>query len=125
MLSPFCLNVCQLMGIANIKSGDEPVKYLTTNIMAINLDILSSFMKSSIVGKKVCCLVITIHGHAILYWKTKLLKKRSYPKHLRGSMLHSTIFSFEIGERDNVLFFTPPRNKVPTNKCAITTIFFV
>ena len=107
------------MGRANIKSGDEPIKYPMVNSMAINLNILGMFMKNRIVGKKYCSLVITIHGHGPLYWKTKLFKKRTYPKHLRGSMHHSMVFSFSTGERDNVLFFTPPRDKVPANECAI------
>ena len=107
------------MGRANIRSGDEPIKYLMANGMTINLDMLDTFMKSRIVGKKDCCLVITIHEHGTLYWITNLQKKRIYPKHLKRSMHHSTVFSFNIAERDNVLFFTPPRDKVPANECAV------
>ena len=51
------------------------VKYPMVNIMAINLDVFSEFMKSRTVGKKDCSLVITIQGHDTLYWKTKFLKK--------------------------------------------------
>ena len=89
------------------------------NSVTINLDMLGTFMKSNIVGKKDCSLVITIHGHSTKYWKTKLLKKTTYSKHLRGSMHHSMVFSFGTGERDNMLFFTPPRDKVPANEWAI------
>ena len=67
------------MGRANIKSSDEPIKYPMTNSMPINLDMLGTFMKSRIVEKKNCCLVIKIHGHDTLYWKTKLMKKMNIP----------------------------------------------
>ena len=33
-------------------SGDEPIKYLMANSVSINLDMLGTFMKSRIVGKK-------------------------------------------------------------------------
>ena len=55
------------MGRANIRSGDEPVKYSMANSMTINLNMLGTFMTSRIVGKKDCRLVITIHGHDTLY----------------------------------------------------------
>ena len=51
------------MGRANIRSGDEPVKYLMVNSMTVNLDMLGMFIKIEIAGKKDCSLVITIHGH--------------------------------------------------------------
>ena len=108
-----------MMGIANIRSGDKLIKYLMVNNVTINLNMVGTFMKSRIVGKKDCSLVIKIHGYDILYWKTKLLKKKIYPKQLKGSMHHTMVFSFGTRERDNVLFFTPPCDKVPTNKCAV------
>ena len=40
------------MGRANIRGGDELVKYPVANSMTINLDMLGTFMKSGIVGKK-------------------------------------------------------------------------
>ena len=107
------------MGRANIRSGDELVKYVMPNSIEINLDMLGTFMKSRIVGKKDCCLVITIHEHDTFYWKTKLLKKRKYPKHFRGSMHNSIVFNFGTKETDNMLFFTPPRDKVRANECAV------
>ena len=55
------------MGRANIRSGDEPIKYSMPNSMDINLNMLGTFIKSRIVGKKDCSLVITIHGHGTLY----------------------------------------------------------
>ena len=56
---------CSLVnGRANIRSGDEPIKYPMMNSMAINLDMLGTFMKSRIVGKTCYSFVITIHGHA-------------------------------------------------------------
>ena len=58
-----------------MKSGDKLVKYSMANSMAINLNVFGPFMKVRIVGKKDCSLVITIHEHATLCWKTKLLKK--------------------------------------------------
>ena len=90
-----------------------------TNSMTINLDVFGVFMKSMNVGNKDYNLVITIHGHGTLYWKTKLLMKWTYPRHLRGSMHHSMLFSFSTRKKDNVLLLTPPRDKVPANKCAV------
>ena len=49
-----------------MRSGDEHIKYLMVNSMAINLDVFGAFMKSRIVGKKDYNLVITIHGHSTL-----------------------------------------------------------
>ena len=88
------------MGRANIRIGGEPVKYLIANSMAINLDMLSMFMKSRIVGKKDCSLVIIVHGHGTLYLKTNHIKKSMYPKHLRGSIHHNMVFSFDTEERE-------------------------
>ena len=106
-------------------SDDEPIKYPTTNYVEINLDMLGTFMKSRIVDKKDCSLVITKHGHDTLYWKSKLLKKRTYPQHLTGSMHHSTVFSFDTREKDNMLFFTPPHDKVPANERAVHRNIFL
>ena len=55
------------MGRANIRSGDELVKYPMTNSMTMNLDMLGMFIKGRIIDKKDCSLVITIHGHVTLY----------------------------------------------------------
>ena len=60
---------------ANMRSDDELVKYPMMNSIVINLDVFGAFMKSRIVGKKDCSLVITIHGYDTMYSKTKLLKK--------------------------------------------------
>ena len=40
------------MGRTYIRSGNEPIKYLMANNMAINFDMLGAFMKSRIVGKR-------------------------------------------------------------------------
>ena len=53
-----------------MRSGDELVKYPMTNNMTKNLDVFGAFMKSKIFGKKDFRLVIAIHGHETLYWKT-------------------------------------------------------
>ena len=53
-----------------MRCDDEPVKYPMVNSMTTNLDV---FMKNRIVGKKDCSLIITIHEHGTLYWKTKLI----------------------------------------------------
>ena len=55
------------MGRADIRSSDETIRYSMVNNMAINLNMLGMFMKSKIVGKKDCGLVITIYGHDTLY----------------------------------------------------------
>ena len=114
------------MGRANKRSDDEPIQYLMTNSVTINLNMFGMFMKSRILGKKDYILIITIHGHGTMYWKTKLLKKRTYPKHLRRSIHHSTVFSFGTRERerDNVFFFTSPLDKVPTNECTVSKYRF-
>ena len=106
---------------ANIRSGDEPVKYRIANSMSINLDMLSMFMKSRIVGKKDCSLVIIIHGHGTLYLKTKHINKSMYAKHLRGSIHHSMVFNFDTGERERqcLVFLLGHMTKVPTNECAV------
>ena len=48
---------------------------MKSSSMIINLNVLGAFIESRIVGKKDGSLVIIIHGHDILYRKTKLLKK--------------------------------------------------
>ena len=103
---------------ANIRSGDKLVKYLMTKSMPINLDMLGMFKKSRIVGKKDYSLVIIIHGHGTLYWKMKLLKKRTYQSILEEVCIIAW-YSASTVERDNVLFFTPSRDKVPTNECVV------
>ena len=60
---------------ANIRSGDELVKYMMVNSIQINLDVFSTLKKSRIIDKKDWTLVITLHRHDTMYWKTKLLKK--------------------------------------------------
>ena len=50
-----------------MRSGDEPFKYSMANNMTINIDVLSMLMKSRIVGKKKCGLLVTIHGHGTSY----------------------------------------------------------
>ena len=52
------------MGRANIRSGDETIKYLMANSMAINLDMLGMFMKSRIVGNKK---IIVCDGYYVAY----------------------------------------------------------
>ena len=52
-------------------------------------------------------------------WACSFLRKRTYPKHLRGILHHGTIFNFNARETDNVLFLTLSCDKVPTNKWAV------
>ena len=40
------------MGSANMRSGDEPIKYLMVNSKTINLNVFGEFMKSNFVSKK-------------------------------------------------------------------------
>ena len=51
-----------MMERANLRSGDEPIKYSMINSVTINLNMLGRFMNIRIVGKKDCSLVITIMG---------------------------------------------------------------
>ena len=50
-----------------MRSDDEPIKYSMVNSMSINLNVFGAIMKSRIVGKKDCSLVITIDVHGTLY----------------------------------------------------------
>ena len=61
------------MGRANIRSGDELVKYPVANSMTINLDMLGTFMKSWIVGKKECCLCWDLRLDKLSKFSTKTM----------------------------------------------------
>ena len=56
-----------------MRSRNKSGKNSITDGMAVNLNMFGAFVKGWIVGDEDGGLVVAIHWHSFLYWKTKLL----------------------------------------------------
>jgi hypothetical protein len=104
----FSENISKLMASRNVSCGDDLSTEFFTDKVAINVDMLRSFVKNGVGSNVKGCLIVTKEFHGLRMRNPERLKKHLEPKELTSGCCHSSIFSFSRRTGNRVLLLGSP-----------------
>lgn len=95
--------------VEEVRKKDGAHQKMMTRKVTINLNMLGTLIENRVFSNLNGALIVTINWSSTRWKDAKFIKKSSKPNNFSTNRSHGSIFRFDEGSKDHLLFFTFPR----------------